>query len=315
LAKLGYEIAEGRMPTVEDKNGIIVGAHVPANFYDWRSRRGRGGEDEPVDMMNTKIFGYINGRYDKNGNKKRGLRITTTGVLTEAFDYTRDYSIFMDIETVKRLIKEDRKKNGQNRYGDNVKEGEYSMIRVVCDDIFQVERVQEAIKEKGYFASSNFDWVKNEKKQSEIIQMVLGGIGIVSFFIAAIGITNTMVMAIYERTREIGVMKVLGAEVPSILRLFLLEALIIGFIGGVIGLLVSIGGSTLIDKFASDLNLMSGRMSWGMEEEQVATKITLIPVWLMFASVIFSTLVGGIAGFFPAIRATKLSALEAIKNE
>ena len=137
------------------------------------------------------------------------------------------------------------------------------------------------------------------------IQAVLGGIGAVSLFVAAIGITNTMMMSIYERTKEIGVMKVLGCDLRNIRSLFLMEAGFIGLIGGIIGLGLSFAISAVINKLAqSSQDMMLGGGS-----------ISFIPVWLMGLSLVFAILVGMIAGFFPARRAMKLSPLAAIRNE
>lgn len=147
--------------------------------------------------------------------------------------------------------------------------------------------------------------MESNQKTMGMIQAVLGGIGAVSLFVAAIGITNTMMMSIYERTKEIGVMKVLGCDLRNIRSLFLMEAGFIGFIGGVIGLILSFGLSFVINKLAQsaqDMSLGAGDISY-------------IPLWLMVLSLAFAILVGMVAGFFPARRAMKLSPLAAIRNE
>ena len=82
-----------------------------------------------------------------------------------------------------------------------------------------------------------------------MIQADLGGIGAVYLLVAAIGIANTMMMSIYERTKEIGVLKVLGCSLKTIRNMFLIEAGFIGFIGGIIGLILSLLVSVLINQF------------------------------------------------------------------
>jgi len=124
-----------------------------------------------------------------------------------------------------------------------------------------------------------------------------------------------MVMSIYERTREIGVMKVIGANLRDIRRMFLIEAGMIGFIGGVIGVGVSLLLSLLMNTVLYDiisiaLSQIGGGFGYGAE-----TVISVIPLWTVFAAVAFSTLIGVIAGYSPASRAMKLSALESLKNE
>ena len=137
-----------------------------------------------------------------------------------------------------------------------------------------------------------------------MVQAVLGGIGAVSLFVAAIGIANTMMMSIYERTKEIGVMKVLGCDMRNIRDMFLLESGFIGFMGGVAGIILSLTISFLINRFvgAQALTGMPGDLS-------------RIPLWLNAAALCFAVFVGMAAGFLPATRAMKLSPLAAIRNE
>jgi len=112
----------------------------------------------------------------------------------------------------------------------------------------------------------------------------------VSLFVAAIGITNTMVMSIYERTKEIGVMKVIGAEIRDIKRLFLFEAGMIGFFGGLIGVILSYLISYALNSIGISL------LGFGMGNENAS--LSIIPPWLAVSSVFFSTIVGILAGYF-----------------
>lgn len=147
--------------------------------------------------------------------------------------------------------------------------------------------------------------MESSKQQSQMIQAVLGGIGAVSLFVAAIGIANTMMMSIYERTKEIGVIKVLGCDMRAIRDMFLIESGFIGFMGGVIGVGLSYTISYVMNKF-----LALSQMMMGVEGD-----ISRIPPWLGFSAIGFAILVGMAAGFFPSLRAMKLSPLAAIRNE
>lgn len=181
----------------------------------------------------------------------------------------------------------------------------YNSCSVNVDDIEHVGEVQKKLTDMGFQASSNADWMKQSEQQSNMIQAVLGGIGAVSLFVAAIGIANTMMMSIYERTKEIGIIKVLGCDMKVIRNMFLLESGFIGFMGGVVGLIFSAGISFAINHF-----LQIGQTMTGM-----SGNISRIPLWLAAASVGFAVLMGMAAGFFPALRAMKLSPLAAIRNE
>ena len=167
-----------------------------------------------------------------------------------------------------------------------------------------VEELAQTIRSLGYDVYTNMEYINGMKKTLGMVQAVLGGIGAVSLLVAAIGIANTMMMAIYERTKEIGVMKVIGCSLKNIRQLFLLEAAFIGFIGGIAGNVLSIVISAVINV------LVPGESLWGTEGN-----ISYIPVWLMLASMGFAVLVGMAAGYFPAVRAMKLSPLAAIRNE
>ncbi len=114
-------------------------------------------------------------------------------------------------------------------------------------NINDVQRVQQQIKDGGFYADSLTDILESMQKATAGIQKVLGAIGAVSLLVAAIGIANTMVMSVYERTREIGIMKVIGASLADIRKLFLFESGMIGFFGGVLGAAFSYGVSYLIN--------------------------------------------------------------------
>ena len=145
--------------------------------------------------------------------------------------------------------------------------------------------------------------------QYKYIQLALGGIGAVSLFVAAIGIANTMMMSIYERTKEIGIMKVLGCDMRNIQSMFLMEAGYIGLIGGVVGLGLSYGLSGVINSLVKTADL-------GVDQAVSASVgLSYIPWWLAVISIVFAVLVGMIAGFFPSLRAMKLSPLAAIRTE
>lgn len=177
-------------------------------------------------------------------------------------------------------------------------------------DINDTERLCKELKDLGYQTSSPIDWLASLKETANMIQGILGGIGGISLFVAALSITNTMIMSIYERTREIGVMKVIGANLKDIRRLFLMEAGLIGFIGGVIGVLLSLLLSFLMNTVLRDI-ISIALSSFGA----YGTTISIIPLWLVAAAVVFATAIGVFAGYSPAKRAMNLSALESLRNE
>ena len=214
------------------------------------------------------------------------------------------YNVLAEIDALKAQLKKAFKNKampGQHTTssGKPNKELTYTEVYIQVASSDHVSEVQQTIRDMGYETYSNAEWMEQTQNQMATIQLVLGGIGAVSLFVAAIGIANTMMMSIYERTKEIGIIKVLGCDLGNIRTMFLMEAGFIGFFGGLIGLILSFIISAVI-------NLVAGEYYQG---------ISYIPAWLVLVSMIFAVLVGMVAGFFPALRAMKLSPLAAIRNE
>lgn len=325
FAQLNKELADGQVFS-DSEFDLVMGNAAIAGFYNEKTGDGYwyNGTAADIDFMKDPIFlifdqdAYYNykwGGTDENGQaaKKPKKYVTKgAGVLAGEMD---DYSLysdgaFCDIELLKNILKKEFKNKaipGQptTASGKPYKEIFYTKIVVEVDNMNNLKELQKTIREMGFSPSSNQEWVESQQKQLGYIQMVLGGIGAVSLLVAAIGIANTMMMSIYERTKEIGVMKVLGCDLRNIQGMFLFEAAYIGFIGGVVGLVLSFGISALINFFlGSDALGMGG-----------SSGLSYIPFWLVLLAIGFSTLVGMLSGFFPSLRAMKLSPLAAIRNE
>jgi len=323
-----YKVQAGEL-LKGDKNGIVFGAEMPFQFYnpndrnywmniDWSNRV------PSIDVMNDKVemsfeegYGYENQNpnyqdvYSDAKQKPKPYKLTVNGWL-ESMGYETDYYAFMDIEEVLKIKlaqQRYRQNEGIRYYGsNNFSSSEYDTIMVKCDHINNVEKVKAEIEKQGFYVDSYYIDVLNQmKEQSRNNQIFLGAIGAVSLFVAAIGIANTMIMAIYERTREIGIMKVIGASIKDIKKLFLLEAVLIGFIGGGIGILLSLGISHLLNTAGISIMGMMGGMGGSV--------VSLVPMWLCGVALGFSSLIGLVSGYFPARRAMNLSALAAIRTE
>ena len=236
------------------------------------------------------------------------------GVIAGGVDTYASYSwnIYVELEALKDQLRTVFKKKpipGQPtmKNGKAYPDIYYSELIVGVDDMENVEAVSEEIKSLGFVARSDSEWIQSELDQADSIQTMLGGIGAVSLLVAAIGIANTMMMSIYERTKEIGVYKVLGCAMKNIRSMFLIEAAFIGFIGGIFGTGLSYLVSFIINKASEGGNgIVSGLSGSG---------ISYIPLWLSLSSIVFATGVGILSGLMPAVRAMRLSPLAAIRNE
>lgn len=225
----------------------------------------------------------------------------------------KGWSSYVNESFYKNLKKEDNKlqspqldmnydENGQAivEKSDKIK---YTNLRVIVDDVDNLEKIEKDIRKLGYNTQSEAGSADEIKKQTMQVTLILGGIGSVAFIVSAIGIINTMLMSIYERQKEIGVMKVIGASINDIRGMFLIESGFIGFFGGIIGLLISLGVGKIINK------LLAGGGMFGGSGDVIA-----ISFGLAIVGVGFSSLVGVLAGYIPARRATKLSAIEALRS-
>ena len=304
MTALGYQIADGRALTEEDSKAIVVGGGV--EFYNPKlSGEMRYSSDPPeVDVLNEKLSLTWDWSYGTREADKSIKPIKVDAVGTLPADGNNGWSVIMPIRELENLQKEkekwEKKQSEGNTSSNNRKSKEYEHVMVKVDEMDNVQKVQQEIKDMGFRTSSLTDELEAMKETTRMLRLVLGAIGAVSMVVAAISITNTMVMAIYERTKEIGIMKVIGASLKDIKGLFLTEAAFIGFSGGIIGIVVSYGVSFLVNLVA---------------ERQGSTMQSAIPIWLALGGIAFSTAVGVLAGYLPAKRAMKLSALTAIKTE
>lgn len=326
LAQLNIQVGEGHLPTDSGELEFFYGNQVAADFYNSKTYEYPYYETREyvVDFMKDTVFiifdqqAYYASQYQSQSpgedsgtavQPPKKYIIPTAGVEKPNDENTWSsygYRVLCDLDALKTTLKRvfrNKAIPGQptTSSGKPYKEIYYSEVDVNVDDIDHVKEVQELIQSMGYQTHSNAEWVQSTQQQYANIQAMLGGIGAVSLLVAAIGITNTMMMSIYERTKEIGVMKVLGCDMRNIQAMFLIEAAYIGLIGGVVGLGLSYGISAIINKAVA----ASGNM----------TNLSYIPFWLAGASVIFAVIIGMVAGFFPSRRAMKLSPLAAIRNE
>jgi len=338
-----FDVQEGRYLDENDTNAAVFGFRMPYNFYNTRANTqnygwgwGDMGGDPVVDIYNdtfvmTSDWSYGDrkqqGGGGNEGQKPKLHRFTGVGLLEGNENLWTEYdnSIIVSIEWLKRCKAEDAKRQGGGQsmevyssYGGRAVSSQssggtqYYSALVKVYDRRDVETVMKKINEMGLGANSPLETLKYLEETTNQIQQLLGAIAAVSLLVAAIGIANTMVMSVYERTREIAVMKVLGCRLGNIGMLFLFEAGLIGFVGGAAGVAFSELAAYLLNNYGGGLLGSFGGRGWDFGQEM--PPISIIPVWLIGLGLAFSTLIGLISGFLPARRAMRLSVLQAIHN-
>lgn len=191
---------------------------------------------------------------------------------------------------------------------DNFAQTGYSSVILKIDDKSNIQTVATEVKKLGYGAMTAQAMLDQINRILYLIGALLAVIGGISLFVASIGIINTMIMATYERIREIGVMRACGATRATIRHLFTFEAAMLGFWGGVFGVLISlILGMTA--------RLLIQHFGGGVGSNIPIDKIGSFPWWLVVSVIAFTTLLGMISGLYPAIKAARLNPVEALRYE
>lgn len=213
--------------------------------------------------------------------------------------------------------------NGQNYDGGNYncdgldamrifKEDEFSKrgyggIILKTDDMERVKSVAPMIENMGYGVVTAQNMIDEINEIFTALTVVLGTIGGISLFVASIGIINTMIMATFERTREIGVMRACGATRATIRKLFTFEAAFLGFCGGALGLVISLIlgqiARIIVEKYGADMGNIP------------LDHVGKFPLWLIFGVLAFTTFIGLISGLYPAIKAARLNPVDALRYE
>jgi len=174
----------------------------------------------------------------------------------------------------------------------------YTKVLIKAKDINVVEKLRDDLIDKGYFISAKLDLVNQARSVLRAITITLGVFGITALFVAAIGMFNTMIVGFLERIYEVGIMKSLGATNRDIRNLFLMESSMLGFLGGLGGVILGVGVGQLSNLAIS---ILSKRL--GGE----AIQLFITPLWFIGVIMGASVIIGLVAGFWPAHKATGLS--------
>lgn len=301
LAVLGMEAMQGS--TELKRGGVVIGAKISSNFWDPRLRPGQE-PPPPPDLYNQQLQ-IVAMKWDSEGNEiRKNLSLRVTGVLEETGNDT-DWTVFMPLSEVKSL----------NEWASGVKinynKDGYNQVIVKVVDPREALDIANQINEMGFQAFTPQSFVEGINSFYLVLQFIFGGVGAIALLVAAIGIANTMAMSILERTREIGLMKAVGATNRDVLAIFLGEAAGIGFIGGlggvVIGWLAGQGINVLAIVYLANQASQQGGIP--------PSVAVYTPLWLPLFALVFSTFIGMLSGLYPALRAATMIPVLALKYE
>lgn len=308
--KVGFELEEGRLP--EKVNEVVVGSH----FGDYLFENQEADREENKTYKGKLIgeqFTYEIG--DSEGEyAKEKITFTIVGIgKNPTREWVQDQQVFIDDSIVPEL--ERIHYQGAEKSKDEHSDGEqlfYSNVEVYVDKLENVKTVSTKLKDDGYYVYS----IADELEQLDVFFLALKAglvfVGTIAILISSIGIFNTMTMAVTERTREIGVMKAIGADPRLIQRLFLMESAWIGVLGTVLAVVISYVVS-IVSNYVLPIIVSSalGEEDFGGMD----VKFSVIPWQLVLIASTISIGVAMISGWRPARKATKIDVINALRKE
>ncbi len=300
LSQIGLEAEQGSLDLAPGT--AIVGYSVPGSFYNPSQRPGQE-MPGPPDLLSQQVK-LVLMKWTEDGEIQRQVPVRIVGVLAETRGES-DWSVYMSMPEV----------TGFNEWvtGTRINRARdgYSSAMVIVEDPQQVLEIADVIKGMGLEAWAAQETVQGINSFFTILQVIFGGVGAIALLVAAIGIANTMAMAILERTREIGMMKAVGATNRDVLSVFLGEAAGIGLIGGVGGVLLGWSAGQVINVVAVAYLAQQAAETGGM----APTAAVVTPIWLPIFALVFATIIGILSGLYPALKAATLLPVAALKYE
>lgn len=271
---------EGRLLQASDKNVVVIGYSLADSYFKKEITLGK---ELRIAGKSFKVIGITSdsGRFDR--------------------------SIYMPIDNAYEII------NGsvQDEYG--------SILVLVADgtDIDAVEtEITDALKfsrgvtEQDFSLSATKDMLESISSATSSMILFLEGIAAVSILVGAVGIANTMFTSVLEKTKEIGIMKAIGARNGDIMMIFLLNAALIGFVGGLLGIILG----TLASGFTASLLTGSG-IQMPFMGRGGSSSVSIVNVSILLEALLGSVLIGVISGAIPAYQASKLKPVDALRYE
>jgi putative ABC transport system permease protein len=297
---MGWTVEKGSLSL--GRGSALLGSKAIESFVD--PRRRESVPFQPEELVGQSVTLTVSRTGDEGKLESRTVRLRISGVLSERGGQD-DYMLFLPLSEAESL-------NAwtAGRTINRVREG-FDQASIIPRSPADSLTIETELLRRGFYAISARTMLQAMNLVFLMIQGVLGGVGGIALLVAGVGIANTLTMAIYERTREIGLMKALGATNRAVMFIFLGEAGAIGFLGGLGGVLLGLllsGAANLL--YGLYLQSQGAASVTGASEP-----ITFVPLWLPLAAVLFATAVGILSGLYPAQRAARLEPVVALKYE
>ncbi|MUG47634.1 ABC transporter permease [Paenibacillus woosongensis] len=316
LKDFGETFAQGKADSV-DINSVVLSYGATMGLMDEETRNKlyeameRSGYDRssqeqyrnmmviPTAMYQTQIQLV---KYDENGKQLTSAPLQVIGVLKKPkgrsdISIAQDSKIYISIETAEQLRKELMPSSVQSSTPT------YNSVKVKVDAEQNVKQVEEQLQRLTVSTQSNLLQKEQLEEQFAVFKAIAIGAGVFILIIASISIIVAMTMSTYQRRRQIGIMKVLGANLSQIRNMFIVEAALLGFLGGLLGIMFSYW-------IVWGINALILSLNSGESDISIFIPYTAIPVGLAFA-----IMTGIISGIYPAVSASRTDALTAIKRD
>ncbi|MDA1477691.1 ABC transporter permease [Bacillus changyiensis] len=313
--KANLDLDRGRV--AKSPNEIVVGYHFGKMFwtkketekYEKQVSKNVEEAKQPKgykgDILGKTIELKVTKEGEKGKKKVKTYDLKVVGVAKKpSYDWATDSNVFVSNEMEKDItgfLKADKDS------GDIVKS-----LAVYADSGDHVGDITKDLEDKGYHVDSITKKLEGINVFFTAFKIGLIFVGVIAVLISAIGIFNTMTMAVTERTQEIGIMKAIGASPNIIRKMFLLESAYIGVIGSVFGIIISYGVSFLVNKLVP---VILSSVSEGGNGEVFNITFSHIPVSLVLIATVISAGVAILSGLNPAVKATKTNVLTALRRE
>lgn len=273
-------LAAGRLPDPNKNEEILLA-------YQYLSPLGLGNPNDAISKEITIAYKSVKGEIFER-------KYTVVGVLVNSLSGS---FIRVNLDELKSVSLEQYQKDL----------GAYTLVALTDPKLekSKFEETKKQIRSKGYSAVSVEDQINQINTVITAIQYVLNAFAVIVISAAGIGIINTLLMAVYERTREIGLNKALGMKPAEVFYIFAIEAIMLGFWGGILGIMFGVGLGWIFNYSASTSFL----------KDLQGFSLFLFPIWVTLPILLGTMLVGLIAGTYPAIKASRLNPIDALRYE